>query len=406
VTEAPARPAVRPGVVLLAVLALGINLRAALSVYPPLLERIRADLGIPASVAGLVQAGAVLFMGVGSFVAPTVARRLGRERAAAVAVGAIAVGNLVRGVPATVALVVGSVLIGLGIGVTGVAITGVVRDHLPERAGAATGLYTVSMMLGATIASLTAIPLSDGLGGWWFALAAWSLPAALAVVVWVPVSHRFPGTDTPVEPVRLPLRNRFAWLAVAFQATSSVQFYAWLTWLAPYYETLGFSVSRAALVLSVWNVVQIPAALLVPAIAERRRSWALWASFCAACGALGIGGILLVPVLPVLGPWPWVVLASVAVGAGFPLGLAVVAWRTPDGATAASVSALTLGSAYILAGLAPLGMGVLIDLAGFRAALLVVAAAVVAQVLVIVVLGPRRVTFAASAPEVSPSAPR
>jgi MFS transporter, CP family, cyanate transporter len=392
-TPGVARDRVRPAVVLLAVLALGVNLRAALSAYPPLLERIRADLGVSAAVSGLVQAGAVVAMGVGSFAAPALARRVGRERAAALAMAVLAGGNLLRWAPATVALVVGSVLIGLGIGVTGVAITGVVRDHLPERAGAATGLYTVSMMGGATVASLTALPLAGVLGGWSPALAVWALPAVLGLVVWLPVTRRLHDPAGAPEPVRLPLRNRFAWLAVAFQASSSIQFYAWLTWIAPFYEAQGFTVGRAALVLSVWNVVQIPAALLVPALAERKRAWALWASFCAVCGGIGVAGMLVVPVLPVLGPWPWVVLTSVAVGAGFPLGLAVVAWRTPDGATSASVSALSLGSAYLAAGVAPLLMGVLVDAAGFRAALFVVVAAVVLQVVVVVLLGPRRVTF-------------
>jgi MFS transporter, CP family, cyanate transporter len=386
-----ARP-VRPVVVLLAVLALGVNLRASLSAYPPLIETVRADLGISAGLAGLVQAGVVLMMGAGSFAAPALARRLDRERAAALGVAAIAVGTLVHGVPATVTLVAGSVAIGLGIGVTGVAITGVVRDHLPERAGAATGLYTVSMMGGATVASLTALPLADLLGGWWWALAAWVLPAVLALVVWWPVTRRL--HDVPqAPPVALPWRNRFARLAVLFQAMSSVQFYAWLTWLAPFYEAQGFTTERAALVLSVWNVVQIPAALVVPALAERRRAWAPWAAACVVCGGLGVGGTLVAPVLPVLGPWLWVVLASLAVGAGFPLGLAVVAWRTPDGATSASVSALTLGSAYVVAGVAPLVMGVLIDVAGYPAALAVIAAGVLVQAVAVVRLGPRRVVY-------------
>ncbi len=395
---------VRPAVVLLAVLALGVNLRAALSAYPPLLARIRTDLGVSAAVAGVVQSGVVVCMGLGSFAAPALARRHGRERAAAIAMVAIAVGNLTRGLPAVVTLVVGSVLIGLGIGVTGVAITGVVRDHLPERAGAATGLYTVSMMAGATVASLTALPLADGVGGWSGALAVWAVPAALALVVWAPVTRRLgPDRAGAGAAIALPWRNRFARLAVAFQATSSLQFYAWLTWLAPFYSDRGFTPGQAALVLSVWNVVQIPAALGVPAIAERRRSWALWASFSAVCGGLGVGGLLVAPVLPVLGPWPWVVLTSVAVGAGFPLGLAVVAWRTPDGATSASVSALSLGSAYLVAGVAPLLMGVLIDAAGFSVALWVVVAAVLAQGAVIVRLGPRRVVFSPEGREPRPA---
>ena len=94
------RPAVRPVVVLLAVLALGVNLRAALSAYPPLLETIRADLGLSAGFAGLVQAATILMMGAGSFAAPTLARRVGREQAAALGIAAIALGSATHGVPA------------------------------------------------------------------------------------------------------------------------------------------------------------------------------------------------------------------------------------------------------------------------------------------------------------------
>src|SRR6185312_1212318 len=63
-TEQPTASAVRPAVVLLGVIALAVNLRAALAAYPPLLETVRADLGIGAGAAGLVQAGAVLMMAV------------------------------------------------------------------------------------------------------------------------------------------------------------------------------------------------------------------------------------------------------------------------------------------------------------------------------------------------------
>src|SRR4051794_6724552 len=112
-TAAPVR--LRPGLVLVGVLALAANLRAALAGYPPLLETARADLGVTAAAAGLVQAGAVLMMSLGSFVAAPVAARVGRERLLGIAVGAIAAGSLVRGVPALPALVGGSVLIGLGI---------------------------------------------------------------------------------------------------------------------------------------------------------------------------------------------------------------------------------------------------------------------------------------------------
>src|SRR5918992_3448219 len=110
---------VRPGVVLVGLLALALNLRTALAGYPPLIDAVRADLGLSAGAAGFVQTGAVLMMAAGSLAGPAAARRTGPERALVGAVGLVAVGSLVRGVPAAVPLVAGSLLAGVGIGVAG-----------------------------------------------------------------------------------------------------------------------------------------------------------------------------------------------------------------------------------------------------------------------------------------------
>ena len=197
-----ARTGVRPAVVLLGVLAIAVNLRAALAGYPPLLETVRDQLRVSAGVAGLVQAGAVLMMAVGSFAGPAIGVRFGRERALGLAVGLVAAGSLVRGVPALVPLIGGSLVIGLGIGLAGVLITGVVKEHLVDRTGAATGGYVVAMMVGATIASAVAVPLAVVLGGWSLSLAIWAVPAILAIGGLG--AHRPSGSGGPAEPVRTP----------------------------------------------------------------------------------------------------------------------------------------------------------------------------------------------------------
>jgi MFS transporter, CP family, cyanate transporter len=356
-----ARPAVRPWVVLLGLLALAANLRAALAGYPPLLETVRAELGTSAGVAGLVQAGAVLMMAVGSFTGPAFGARFGREPALGASVGLVALGGLLRGFPALAPLIAGSVVTGLGIGLAGVLLSGVVKEHLAERAGVATGGYVVSMMVGATVSSAVAVPLAVALGGWSLSLAVWAVPAVLAVALWTPIARRVP-TGVPGT-AALPWRDPFARLAACYQAGTSVVFYGWLTWLSPYYEGQGWEPAAAGLLLAVWSITQIPAALLAPALAERRRRWRFWAGLTLACGLAGTLGAMLLPEPPG-GPWVWAVLIGIGVGAGFPLGLTVIAWRTPDPAASAAVSGLALGVGYTAAGLVPLLMGVLIDLTG------------------------------------------
>ena len=385
---------VRPVVVLLGLLALAANLRAALAGYPPLLETVRAEQGISAGLAGLVQAGSVLMMAAGSFAGARIGLRFGREVALGVAVGLVGLGSAVRGWPALAPLVGGSMLLGFGIGVAGVLLTGVVKEHLAERAGAATGGYVVAMMIGATVSSAVAVPLAVVLGGWSLSLAVWAVPAVLAVAVWTPVARRIIRTGGPTIPPAATAgpvhRDRFARLCACYQAGTSVMFYGWLTWLSPYYESLGWTAQDAGFLLAAWSVAQLPAALLVPALAERRRRWRFWAGLTLSCGVAGTLGALLVPTPAVIGPWVWVTLIAIGLGAGFPMGLAVIAWRTPDGAASAATSGFALGVGYTAAGLAPLLMGLLIDVtADYRAAIGVLLVAAALQAFAIVRIGDR-----------------
>lgn len=363
---------VGPVVVLVGVLVVALNLRAPLAAYPPLIPTAREDLGISAGAAGLVQAGAVLMMAAGAFAGPAIGARIGAGRALGAAVALIAAGSATRGVPALPTLIGGSVLIGLGIGVAGVLLTGVVKEHLAERAGAATGGYVVAFMVGATVASSVAVPLASALGGWSFSLAVWTVPAVLAVAAWTPLARR----TATARPGRLPWRDPFARLAACYQAGTSLMFYGWITWLAPYYVDRGWSPARAGLLLAVWSVAQIPAALIVPALAERRRRWRFWSGTTLACGIAGTLGALVFPEPPIVDAWPWAALMGIGVGAGFPLGLAVIAWRTPDGRASAATSGLALGVGFTVAGLGPPVMGLLVDVTGgFPAAIAVLLAA-------------------------------
>jgi CP family cyanate transporter-like MFS transporter len=349
--------------VLAGLLLVAVNLRVGLAAYPPLLGTVRAALGFSAGVAGAVQAGVVVMMGIGSFAAPRFAHRLGWERALGVGAALVALGCLVRIGPSAPWLVAGSVAVGLGIGACGVLLAGVVKHHLPDRVASFTGAYAVSMMIGGAAASVLAVPLTVGLGGWSFSLAAWSVPAALAAGLWWPLARRFRAEPGGV-PARLPLRSRFAWRATLYMGMSSLQYYGWLTWLAPYYEHLGWSNQRAALLEALWMLVQIPVALGVSVLVERRRRWVFWVTVSLLCGIAGVLGVLLLPLPPVVGPWLWVVLAGTSAGAGYSLGIAVIAWRSPRGSVAGAVTGMALGFGYVLAGFAPTLMGVLLDLTG------------------------------------------
>jgi MFS transporter, CP family, cyanate transporter len=164
--------------------------------------------------------------------------------------------------------------------------------------------------------------------------------------------------------------------------------YGWMTWLAPYVTSRGWSPRDAGLLLAVWAAAQIPGALVIPALAERSGRWQFWSGVGLACVATGTLGLLLAPVPPLVGPGLWAVLVGIGSGAGFPMGLAMVAWRTPDAAASAATSGMALGVGYTVAGTGPFVMGLLIDLTGgYAAAIAVLLAAVVVQASAIARIG-------------------
>ncbi len=225
------------------------------------------------------------------------------------------------------------------------------------------------------------------LGGWSLSLAVWAVPALLAIAVWAPIAYRAGGGTRTARRTVLPWRDGFARLAACYLAGSSLMVYGWLTWLPPYYESLGWSPQSAGVLLAVWSIAHIPAALAIPALAERRRRWRFWSGLTLSLITIGTLGALVAPDPPLIGPWLWVTLIGLGSGAGFALGLTMIAWRTPDGATSTATSSVALGIGYTIAGLGPLLMGLLIDLSGFPAAIVVLLVAAGAVAAAIVAIG-------------------
>jgi len=377
----------RPMLVLIGLLALSLNLRGPLSAYPPLLGDVREGLGLAAGTAGAVQTGAILAMAVGSLVGARIGAALGSTRALGASVGLVALGSALRGVPATVPLALGTILIGLGIGISGVLLTSVVKDRLADRAAAVSGAYVVAMMAGSTIVSAVAVPLAVGLGGWSFSLAIWAVPALVAVAVWSVIMRGDPPARAQV-PTRLPWRDRFARLASTYQAGVSLTVYGSLTWIAATYVDRGWSPASAGLLIAVWSIAQLPAALVMPWLAERTGRIRPWALVVAACTVVGVLGMILWPEPPLVDAWVWAALIGFACGAGFPLNLGVIAWLAPDAQAAAATSGMALGVGYTVAGIGPLLMGVLVDLTeGYAAALCVLLGAAGLQLVATLAMG-------------------
>jgi len=216
--EQPARlltPARGSALLVIAILVLAANLRAAITSLPPLFPEMQAILHTPASVLALLAAVPVLCFGVFSGSGAPLSRRFGEERVLCGALVLLAAGLLLRGLNPHLLLFPGTIVAGAAIALMNVLLPSLVKRRMPDRAGLLIGLYLLMLSAGAIVASLLAVPVFDavagsssppagpGTTGIRVTLGLWALPALAAAVFWLPQLRYRTRADRPA-PARPP----------------------------------------------------------------------------------------------------------------------------------------------------------------------------------------------------------
>lgn len=336
-------------------MAVAFNLRPALSTVGPLLSSIREATGLSAAGAAVLTTLPVLCLGLACALTPLVLRRLGADRGVLLGIVVVAAGLAARGLGGLGPLFAGTALAAFGIGLANVLLPAVVKRDFPGRAGAMTGLYTMTLCLGAAAGAGFAVPLEQALGrGWPLALAVWAVPAIVAALAWAPLSRAVPERSAAAAaPVSL-LRDPLAWQVTAFMGLQSSLAYVLFGWLPAILQGRGLSALDAGLVASVVTLHQAPGALVVAMLAARVRDQRGWIVAVLAATLLGF---LVLAFGPESLRFPASGLLGLGIGGCFGLGLSLLVLRTRDAASAGALSAMAQGIGYVFASLGPLGFG-------------------------------------------------
>lgn len=290
------------------------------------------------------------------------------------AVLVLGAGVLLRVLPSVAALYAGCVVIGVAIAVLNVSMPGLVKREFPDRAAAMTGVYSTTMLVGATMAAGLSVPLEHALGGGWEAsLGAWSLLALVAAVAWLPqvlraraardgagaASGAASGAAAPaaqVRPIQGIWRSPLAWQISLFMGISSLLVYTLVAWMPTILADHGMDRGEAGLVFAFSNLVQVAGAFLVPLFAGRMTNQRALAVSMALLNAVGIAVLL---IAPVPGAWVAAVILGVAQGGSLGLGLAFIVLRTDSAAGAAQLGGMSQAVGYLVAAAGPVGAGAL-----------------------------------------------
>lgn len=340
------------------VLLLGFNLRPVAVSVGPVLAEVRQGLGMGDVATGLLTALPVIAFAVFGALAPAAAGRTGVHRLTLLALVGLVGGLLGRSVTTSVPVFLVLSLVALsGMAVANVLLPSLVKLHFPKRIGLFTALYTTSLAVGLTTASVFTVPISDYTGSWRGGLAFWAVTAAVAALPWLLLLRHDAALRSRRRSVSLlqVARTRLGWAMALLFGLQAAQAYTIFGWFALVYRDAGFSSATAGLLLGVITGMSIPLSLWVPAAAARVRDQTRLMLGLIACYPLGYLGLA---VAPVAGAWVWALLLGVALSI-FPVALTLIALRsrTPDGTAALSGFSQSVGYGVSAAG--PFGIGLL-----------------------------------------------
>jgi MFS transporter, CP family, cyanate transporter len=337
------------------------NLRPAVAGIGPVLPDIRADLHLSGLQAALLTTLPVLCFGLLSAPAPRLARRVGIERVVIGAMVALALVQLGRVTGGWVPMFIGTFVVGAAIAVTNVVLPSLIKRDFPTRTGLMMGIYSMTLSGSAAVGSAVVVPLGKLHGlGWRGALAAGAVPAAVAVIAWVPqIRAHTPAGVTP--PGRSLLKDPLAWQVTVFFGLQALTFYALLAWIPSIYRDLGSSPAEAGFLLSLSGLVQIPVTLVLPGLLTRAPNQVPHVVAAIASFMTGLTGVLLAPTAA---PYLWMVLLGVGSGSSFAIGLTFFVLRTRVPADTARLSAMAQSIGYVITASGPLLAGVLFDATG------------------------------------------
>ena len=359
-------------------------LRLAVTSFSPLASQIQDEFGFSGSVVGVFGMVPTAMFAVFGLLTPALAKRLGLERTALVAMIMAAVGMLLRAMMSqTWSLLALSALALAGMGIGNVVIPPLVKRYFSDRLATMSSVYIVAVQIGTIVPAFVAVPVADAFG-WRFSIGWWAAFGFAAAVPWLITLARSRKAETEtvvasaVDASRRGQvwRSPVAWGMAGMFGMTSLITYSMFTWIPSILADAGASDAFGGTMVGVFSVMGLLAAFGAPTLCARIANPFPVVIACAACYLIGFAGLYFAPMAA---PIVWVVVLGLGPST-FPMALTLINLRTRSHVGSSALSGFTQGIGYTVACLGPLLFGVFHDATDGYAApfgLLVVAVVVV-----------------------------
>jgi CP family cyanate transporter-like MFS transporter len=344
----------------------GTALRFTILAVPPVIPLIHDEMHLSATQIGILTGLPSMLFAFAAVPGSLVIARLGVRTALVLGIAINAIGGALRGaVPDVYWLYAMTITMGAGVAIMQVTLPPAVRLWLPHKIGFATAVYTNGLLVGEIAPVAFTLPLVLPLVvTWQLGFVFWSVPVAIIALLVLLLAPRADTANGSQARRRWwpDWNNSLIWRLGIMLGTVNATYFATNAFI-PDYLTSNGEAEWISATLTGLNVGQIPASLILLAVAGRLERTVWPYIVCALLCVIATGGI-------VFGSGVWIVAAGVLQGfAGAAILVLVLALppllSPPDDVHRVTAAMFTIS--YSCAVIVPVISGVVWDLSGIPA---------------------------------------
>ncbi|MEJ2763587.1 cyanate transporter [Photobacterium sp. MCCC 1A19761] len=337
--------------VLLLVILIGLNLRPFLVAVGPVMEQVVAGTGISYESASLLTLVPMALMGIGALVVASRPALIAKQHALLVALMVLALGNLLRLLAGNGTILLLSAFVsGLAVALIQSIMPGLIKQSFQHNTARVVGCYSASLMLGGALGAHAIPVLIAQHFDWQQALAWLALPcfvAGIATALFLPKRSARASEQVQFLPL---MAKRRTWELMASFGMVNGAYASLVTWLASYYQLMGWSTEKSSQLIVTLAACQAVSALFVPMCMKPQHDRRPWMLLMLALLALGFFGFIYVPETF---PHLWAGACGVGLGGAFALSIIIALEHFSHVHKANALTALMQGGGFMLASLFP-----------------------------------------------------
>lgn len=346
--------------ILAGIIFIALNLRGPITAVGPIIDFIKNEYHLSNTIAGLITTLPLLAFAI---ISPFVAR-FRYSTTMFVGLMCIVLGELIRSYTIEMGLFIGTMIMGSGIAIANVLLPSIVKARFPKSVGKIMGIYSLMLVVSATIGAGISVPMTVSLNlGWRNTLAFWIIIALIALYLWLPFlkgRRKYKNPRTLLNSIPI-YKYKSAWWITLFMGIQSLIFYSVVAWYPSILVDKGFSLHFASNMTFLYQLCSIPASFLGPLIASRARNSNRTLITIVLCLMYACCFILLS-----LFDNVWVVvLASIflsfPMGGVFGIGLLLISIKARESQKVTSLSGMAQSLGYLIAAFGPILLGFVYD---------------------------------------------